>query len=125
MRVLLADDSAVTRRLFEAVITACGHDVAVVEDGCAAWQAFERDPASLVVLDWLMPGLDGPEVCRRIRSSPASGATFVLLVTGRDSSDDLAFAIAAGADDVIAKPVTPETLRTRLAVIERRMEHGQ
>lgn len=121
MRVILAEDSGVTRRLFASVITERGHEVTAVADGLEAWQAFERAPAPLVVLDWLLPSIDGLEVCRRIRASEAGRATFVLVATGRGSGEDVATALDAGADDFLAKPVAPEHLRARLAIAERRI----
>ena len=122
MRVILAEDSGVTRRLFASVIAERGHEVTAVADGLEAWKACERAPAPLVVLDWLLPSMDGLEVCRRIRASDAGADTFVLVATGRGSGEDVATALDAGADDFLAKPVAPEHLRARLAIAERRIE---
>jgi DNA-binding response OmpR family regulator len=121
MRVILADDSAVTRRLFEAVIAEAGHDVAALENGDAAWQAFQATPAPLVILDWLMPVMDGLEVCRRIRASEWSRQTYVLMATGRGDPADVTSALDAGADDFITKPVAPEHLRAQLTIAIRRI----
>jgi DNA-binding response OmpR family regulator len=124
MRVLLAEDSGVTRRLFAQVIAECGHDVTEVDNGHSAWQVFRNSPAPLVVLDWLMPVMDGLEVCRRIRASEASAETYVLMATGRGDPSDVASALDAGADDFITKPVAPEHLRAQLTIAERRIEQG-
>jgi DNA-binding response OmpR family regulator len=121
MKVILADDSAVTSRLLEAVIVECGHEVTCVDDGQAAWEAFEREPTPMVILDWMMPRLDGIELCRRIRARERGDETFVLMVTGRGTTEDLASALDAGADDFITKPVSIELLRARLVIAERRM----
>lgn len=122
MRVILAEDSAPARRLLEAALVELGHDVVAVDDGAAAWDAFEAESARLVILDWQMPVLDGLEVCRRIRAHAASADTFVLMVTGRDADDDLASALEAGVDDYIMKPVSPAQLRARVVIAERRLE---
>jgi sigma-B regulation protein RsbU (phosphoserine phosphatase) len=106
MRVLVADDSATTRRLIEIAVESRGHELLSTEDGAAAWAAFEVDHPPLVILDWQMPGLDGLEVCRRIRASPFSRDTFVLMVTGRSEGDDVVSALDAGADDYLFKPFT-------------------
>jgi two-component system, NtrC family, sensor kinase len=121
MNVLIADDSILIRRLVEAAVIDRGHEIISAEDGAAAWTAFEREHPSLVILDWQMPELDGLEVCRRIRSSPWSRDTFVLVVTGRIDGDDVVNALDAGADDYLFKPFTPSSITARLAIAERRI----
>ena len=121
MHVLIADDDRVMCLLLQAAVAACGHDVATAEDGARAWAAFERDRHPLVLLDWQMPGVDGLEVLRRIRASPAGADTFVLMVTARDSDQDLKRVLDSGADDYLTKPVTPEQIRARLTIAERRI----
>ena len=122
--MILADDTALTRRLLQATLEQRGHAVTALADGAEAWLAFERNPPPLVVLDWQMPGLDGVEICRRIRASGASRDTFVLMVTARDSTDDLARALDAGADDYAMKPITPVHFAARIAIAERRIEQN-
>ena len=121
MRVLLADDDEFMRALLDLVLREAGHEVNAVADGVAAWEAFAAAPPPLVVLDWEMPGLDGLEVCRRIRAADPGRTTFVLVVTARDASEGLATMLDAGADDYVAKPVSPEGLRARLVIVERRV----
>jgi len=121
MRVLLADDDVIARALLTAVLTDLDHDVCIADDGEAAWEAFQRDPAPLVVLDINMPGIDGLEVCRRIRQHDAGRDVFVLVVTARDGRDDLASVLEAGADDYVTKPASPENLRARLEIARRRI----
>lgn len=119
-RVLLAEDERVTRRLMEGHITRFGYEVVSVDDGLAAWNVLSTDDApALVVLDWGMPGLDGPEVCRRIRSRPGNAYTYMLLVTSRASKSDVVEGLSAGADDFVSKPIDPEELRARLRTGER------
>jgi len=122
MRVLLADDSALGRRLVEATLSRAGHDVTSVADGEEAVAAFARLSPPLVILDWLMP--NGVEACRRIRVLPGGPDAFVLMITARDQSADLLDALGAGVDDYIMKPVTPEMLGARVIIAERRLEQN-
>ena len=122
MKVVLADDSPLSRRLVEATLTRAGHDVTSVADGEDAVAAFARNSPPLVVLDWLMPNVDGIEACRRIRALPGGADAFILMVTARDQSADLVDALGAGVDDYMMKPVTPELLVARVIIAERRLE---
>lgn len=124
MKVLVADDSATNRRVIEIAVELQGHELLSVSDGCAAWAAFEDEHPRLVILDWQMPGLDGLEVCRRIRSSPYARDTFVLMVTGRSEGEDVASALDAGADDYLFKPFTPPLIVARLVIAERRISQN-
>ncbi len=121
MKVLIADDSLIIRRLMQAAVTDRGHEVLAVDDGAAAWAACESEHPSLVIVDWQMPGLDGLEVCRRIRSSAWARDTFVIVVTGRVEGDDVVNALDAGADDYLFKPFTPSSVTARLVIAERRI----
>lgn len=121
MKVIVADDSLLIRRLMEAAVLDRGHEPLAVEDGAAAWAMFEREHPPLVILDWQMPEMDGLEVCRRIRTSPYARDTFVLVVTGRIEGDDVVNALDAGADDYLFKPFTPSSITARLAIAERRI----
>jgi len=122
MDVVLADDSDVSRRMLAATLERCGHRVTAVADGEAAWMAFEQSRPPMLILDWQMPGMDGLEVCRRVRSSAGGVDVFVLMVTGRDTSTNLADALEAGVDDYVTKPVAPPHLEARLRIAERRIE---
>lgn len=121
MNALVADDDATTCALLCAVLTELGHVAEAVADGAAAWQRYQDSKPSLVVLDIEMPGLDGVEVCRRIRQLDERRETFVLVLTGRDHPGDLATVLDAGADDYVTKPATPEQIRARLVIAERRI----
>jgi len=121
MRVLLADDDAVARTLHVAVITDLGHEPVVAEDGEHAWELFQREPVPLAVLDINMPGLDGLTVCRLIRDHEVGRDTFVVVVTARDAREDLTAVLAAGADDYVTKPSSPENLRARLEIAQQRI----
>jgi len=124
LRVLVAEDSRITRRLLEVALQERGHEVIQAGDGEAAWTEFERAQPQLVVLDWQMPLADGLEVCRRIRASELSRHTFVLMVTARDAAADLAAAMDAGADDYLMKPVDAAHFRARITIAERRIEQN-
>lgn len=121
MRVLLADDDVIARTLLCAVLADFNHEVVVAEDGERAWELFQEAPVPLVVLDINMPGLDGLTVCRLIRSHEAGRETFVVVVTARDGRDDLTAVLAAGADDYVTKPTSPENLRARLEIAGQRI----
>lgn len=121
MRILVAEDIASARRIVEATLAEAGHEVVAVGDGEEAWAAFQREPAPLLVLDWLMPKLDGLELCRRVRALPGGADVFVLMQTGRGTAEDLAAALDAGVDDYIVKPLTREHLRARVTIAERRI----
>ena len=121
MRVIFADDDVLARTLTAAVLADLDHDVTVADNGEQAWDAFQHAPAPLVVLDINMPGMDGLEVCRRIRRHEVGRETFVLILTARDGRDDLASVLEAGADDYVTKPSSPENLRARLEIAKRRI----
>ena len=120
-RVLIADDDPTMLLLMEHVLEALGRPFEAVDEGGAAWRAWERTRHSLVLLDIEMPGLDGLEVCRRIRAADAHRETFVIIVTGRDRAADLEAVLAAGADDYVTKPTTGQHLVARLRIAMRRM----
>jgi DNA-binding response OmpR family regulator len=121
MRVLLADDDAIARTLLAAVVTDLGHEPVVAEDGERAWALFQGEPVPLAVLDVNMPGLDGLTLTRRIREHEVGRDCFVIVVTARDAREDLAAVLAAGADDYVTKPSSPENLRARLEIAQQRI----
>ncbi|MDB4885051.1 MAG: response regulator receiver sensor signal transduction histidine kinase [Gemmatimonadetes bacterium] len=125
MRVLFADDDSIARALLAAVLADLGHDAVGVEDGEAAWAAYDRDPVPLVILDINMPYLDGLDVCRRIRAHARGRETFVLVVTARDGREDLTAVLHAGADDYVTKPSSPENLRARLEIAGVRVHQNE
>jgi DNA-binding response OmpR family regulator len=121
MRVLLADDDIIARTLLTAVITELGHEPVIADDGQRAWELFQSEPTPLAVLDINMPGLDGLTVCRLIRDHEAGRDSFVIVVTARDAREDLTAVLAAGADDYVTKPSSPENLRARLEIAQQRI----
>ncbi|MEO6526490.1 MAG: response regulator [Gemmatimonadaceae bacterium] len=124
MRVIFADDNAIARALLSAVLAELGHHAFIFEDGQGAWDCYQAEPAPLVILDIKMPGLDGLETCRRIRAHDTERTTFILVVTAYDGPGDLTAVLDAGADDYIAKPVSPKSLRARVEIAERRVKEA-
>src|SRR5689334_9293548 len=105
LRVLVADDEPVSRTVVGAMLKKAGYDVVFANDGEHAWRLLDSDDApALALLDWEMPGLKGPEVVQRFRNSQASSATYLILLTSRDSSADIVQGLRAGADDYVTKP---------------------
>jgi diguanylate cyclase (GGDEF)-like protein len=116
MRVLIADDSLISRRLLEAALAQWGYEVVSASDGLQAWEILRRDDAPrLAILDWMMPGLSGPELCRRVRQLNSQRYTYILLVTSRAEKQDVIEGMEAGADDYITKPFDQMELKVRLA----------
>jgi putative two-component system response regulator len=118
-RVLVADDTDSVRALFQKLLTADGHDVISAEDGLEAMAAIQKHHPDVILLDVGMPGLDGIEVCRRLKSDPATRLTPVVLVTGLSDLSDRIKGIEAGADDFLSKPVHPHELRARVVSLSR------
>ncbi|HEY2838264.1 MAG TPA: diguanylate cyclase [Pirellulales bacterium] len=120
MKVLIAEDEAVSRRLMQASLTRWGYDVITTSDGCAALSILqEPEPPKLVVFDWMMPGLDGVELCRAIRAKSHQPYTYILMVTAKRTQENVVAGLSAGADDYITKPFDPEELRVRLRTGKR------
>lgn len=122
MRVLLADDDPVICELLRAVLVALDHDPVIENRGDTALARWEAERFPMVLLDLDMPGVNGLEVCRRIRATEPGRETYILVLTGRDSREDLEAVLDAGADDYMTKPQPPERLRARLMIAGRRME---
>ena len=120
MRALIAEDEPTTARVLARTLEGWGLDVTTVHDGTAAWDAIQADSSiTLAVLDWMMPGLDGLELCRRIRSTEPRAHLYVILLTARESHEDLLAGLNAGADDYLVKPFDPDEFRARIQVGRR------
>ena len=116
-KVLVADDEPTSRHLIEATVRKWGYDVVACSDGGEAWEALQREGApELVLLDWMMPGLDGVEVCRRVRGAPNSDPTYIIFLTSKKDKIDVVEGLEAGADDHITKPFDQTELRARVEV---------
>jgi diguanylate cyclase (GGDEF)-like protein len=116
MKILIADDDAVSRLLMQRTLEKFGYDVVLAEDGRAAVEILAQpDGPRLALIDWMMPRLDGPGLCREIRSTRGDGAyVYILLLTSRQDAADVVAGLEAGADDYITKPCPPAVLRARL-----------
>ena len=115
MKILIADDSIVSRHLLEATLRKWGYDVMVACDGAEALELLQREDApALIILDWMMPGMTGVEVCRRIRERDSEPYTYILLLTSKSQKEDLIEGMDAGADDYITKPFDQNELQVRL-----------
>jgi phosphoserine phosphatase RsbU/P len=126
MKVLIAEDNTVSRRLLETTLMRWGYEVVVASDGVEAWEALQGDDApSLAILDWMMPGMDGLEVCRRIRKMPSSTPPYLILLTAKGGREDLVTGLEAGANDYVTKPFNREELRARVQVGVRMVELQQ
>jgi DNA-binding response OmpR family regulator len=121
LAVLLADDDDAAREVVGWALRDLGYVVTAVGDGVEAWAAYQRQRVPVVIVDVNVSGLGGLEVCRRIRAADPRRETFVLMCTGHDARESLVAVLDAGADDYLAKPVTLEQLRARLAIAERRL----
>jgi phosphoserine phosphatase RsbU/P len=117
MRILIADDDPTLRMMLTAVLEKCGYDVAEAADGAETWAALQQpDSPRLAILDWMMPGLEGADVCRRVRALETSRPPYLILLTARGEKKDVAEGLRAGADDYLAKPFDPLELKARVEV---------
>lgn len=120
MKILIAEDEPGSRRLLEASLIRWGHEVLVTSNGEQAWEAAQRpDAPPLLILDWLMPGMDGVDVCRRVRARNERQLSYIILLTSRGSKEDLVKGLEAGADDYVTKPFDAQELRARVHVGSR------
>jgi len=123
MKILVAEDQPVSRHILVANLRKWGYDVTAVEDGTKAWEALQAEEApQLVILDWLMPGMDGIEICRQIRKRPQTRQNYLILLTARQGQEDKIYGLQSGADDYITKPFNREELRARVQVGIRVLE---
>lgn len=118
--VLVAEDDAMFRRILQSWLESWGYRVTLAEDGSKAWAILQQElPPELLILDWMMPEIDGVELCRRIRDRQGSPYQYILLVTAKDDKRDVVSGLDAGADDYLTKPFDRNELRARLRVGSR------
>ncbi len=123
MKILIAEDDPSFRRLLEEKLAVWGYDVVVAEDGKAALQILRSDdPPRLALLDWMMPEMDGVEVCRRVRETEREPRIYILLLTSQQREEDIAAGMEAGVDDYITKPFKHNELQLRLRAGRRIVE---
>ena len=115
--ILVADDDPVSLRILEKALGKWGHTVLLAKNGTEAWQALTSPEAPrMAILDWMMPGMDGPTICRRARNIPSAQISYLILLTARTDSLDIVAGLDAGANDYVTKPFQPAELRARVDV---------
>jgi DNA-binding response OmpR family regulator len=118
MKLLIAEDDSFFRRLLEQIL-APEYDVILARDGNEAWAALQQpDPPYLAILDWVMPGMSGPQVCRKVRQGSRLDM-YLIILTAKNTVADVVSGLRAGADDYVTKPFSPEELRARVAIGRR------
>lgn len=131
VKILIADDELVSRHLMKAALRDMGYDVVVVDNGQDAWEVLQDGDARIALIDWVMPAMDGIEICRRVREAGMLGYVYIIVVTGRDRTEDVVAALDAGADDCVTKPFRPEELSARvrtgirIVMLERALRETQ
>ena len=123
MKILVADDDPVSCRLLERLLNKWGYEVIAAHDGTEAWEVLQAERAPRVaLLDWMMPGMDGLEVCRRVRARSSQPYVYLMLLTANDKVGNVVEGLESGADDYLTKPFHPQELRARLRVGLRMLE---
>ena len=119
MKVLIAEDDAVSRLTLRRAIEQLGHEVLVATDGTDAWELYRQHEIDVIVSDWLMPGMDGVDLCQRVRASQRETYTYFMLLTSLEGKHHFRQGMQAGADDYLTKPLDREELQVRLQVAQR------
>lgn len=123
MRILIAEDDMVSRRVLETTLEKWGHHVIATRDGNEAFSVLQReDSPALVILDVMMPGMNGIEVCRKIREVPRDVSPYLILLTAKHGTENVVLGLEAGANDYVSKPFDPEELHARVNVGLRMLE---
>ncbi len=119
MDILLAEDEWVTSQMIQKMLEQSNAAVTAVSDGLMAWEKFSNTPFKMVITDWMMPGMDGLTLCRKIRAAETTGYVYIIMLTAKESKADVIAGFEAGADDYLAKPVEPRELMARIRVGQR------
>ena len=123
MKILIAENDPISRRLLEVTLLKCGYEVVVAHDGLQAWEMLQSSYAPrLAIIDWMTPGLDGLELCRKARCFLSNLPPYIILLTMRGRKEDIVEGLQNGADDYLLKPFDPEELRGRILAGERIIE---
>ena len=123
MKILLAEDDDVSRHILRETLSRWGYEVVCAADGAEAWRLLqEKDAPKLAILDWVMPGMDGIDVCRDVRAHLKEPYVYILLLTAKGQKEDVIKGMGAGADDYVSKPFDPQELRMRLSAGRRIVE---
>ena len=122
-RILMAEDDPLARRSLSGILARHNYEVTAVEDGAAAWQVLQNDnPPPVILLDWMMPGLNGMDVMERIRQTPRIASSYVIFLTARQDPADISASLTSGAQDFVSKPFNEEELAARIQVAFRTVE---
>ena len=119
MKILIAEDDKISARILERSLTLLGYEPVVESDGTSAWETLQTEHFPVLITDWMMPGIEGPELCRKVRSLPTEKYTYIVMLTARGEKSDRNEAMESGADDFLSKPLDRQELEARLAVAER------
>jgi len=119
MKILIAEDEPISRRLLETTLAKSGHDVVAVEDGVKALDSIQKEVPDMLITDWMMPELDGVELCRQVRSLNLSSYIYIILLTALTQKENIIEGLDAGADDYITKPFQRTELLARVRAGER------
>ncbi len=123
MKILIAEDDPVSRHVLAITLVKSGHEVVVASDGKEAWEALcGADAPPLAILDWMMPGTDGIEICRKLREADCATPTYIILLTAKSHREDIVAGLQAGANDYVTKPFERGELLARVQVGERVLE---
>jgi CheY-like chemotaxis protein len=123
MKILIAEDDPVSVKVLQFTLEHYGHEVVVAASGSEAWEKFDAEPVRVIVSDWMMPGLDGLQLCQKVRERPKTEYTYFILLTAiHTGRDNLRQAMDAGVDDFLTKPLDREAIFMRLRVAERILE---
>lgn len=124
-KILIADDDPIATKVLRLSLQKLGHEVIVARDGAEAWEIFDEEPIRVVISDWMMPGLDGLQLCAKIRDRAHTAYTYFILLTGAHTSpEDYSLAMDSGVDDFLTKPFDPANLRARIRVAERILSYA-
>ncbi|MBW1706753.1 MAG: response regulator [Deltaproteobacteria bacterium] len=119
MKILIVDDEIVSRKKIDKLIQSLGHETLVAKDGIDGWKIWKNERTRIVITDWIMPGMDGLELCRKIREAEGGQYTYLIMVTSKKDVHDIVTGMDAGADDFITKPFVKEELAIRIRPGER------
>ncbi len=122
MKLLIAEDDAFFRRILSQLLSS-EFEISIAEDGTQAWELLRQNEWPLIaIIDWVMPGLSGPQICREARACTKTANTYIILLTARNSPADIVAGLYAGADDYVTKPFAAEELRARVRLARRVVE---
>ena len=126
MNILIAEDDFVSVKVLQLTLEHEGHEVVVAGNGEEAWAMYDADPVRVIVSDWMMPGMDGLELCQKVRSRPKTDYTYFILLTAINTGrENLRLAMNAGVDDFLSKPLDREVISMRLRVADRILEYAR